>query len=236
MAKTKPKTTAATAVEIVPPAVQVVNTEEFGLALLDMGNAKPFMSFDANYDMDELDSKGQPKKMKKTGNYLLGKGLRKFATTQMTANWKSSQVKTESRGGEFSGKGNWFTAVIVKGKVTPLAVHKDDVETTLPDDAEKDTIANRVAIVRMGGLVYKVDRPRLYLRYEIVREKGDAPRAERKAFSKSEYRLPDGTIVDKKEVEPFLKVSRRIDETDIQVCSLSNVTRLAIDGVVFKVN
>jgi len=234
MAKTQTtQTQTTTAVTDGAPAVQVVNTEDFALALMELGNAPPIISYDAVYDMDEKKEDGSLKRMNKRGNPWIGKGLRKFQTGQATVNWASSEEKTEKRGGEYAGTGAWHTAVIVRNGTTPLSVHKEDIETTPPDG----NVNARRAIVRLGGLVYKTDKPRLYLRYEMKRAGGDEPRADRKVFTKSVYRLPDGTEVDAAEVKPYLKKkSQRKDETDIQTLSLPNVTRLAINGVIFKVN
>tara|TARA_Y100000034_G_C6811339_1_gene364623 strand:- start:132 stop:842 length:711 start_codon:yes stop_codon:yes gene_type:complete len=216
---------------------QNVTPSTLASILKDKGDVHSFVVFDAKYDMLVTDKRGQLSKMKKRGNPFLSKGLWKYATTQVTVNWKSSQEKTESRGGEWSGRGTWHTVVIIGGKVTPLSVHKDDIETFLPDDAERDNIFARRAVVKDGLLVYKTEHPQFYLRYEVVRgAKKDATcRAERPMRSKSVYQLSDNTFVDKKEVEPWLKPKSRKDETDIQVTCLSNLLYLQIDGQVFDI-
>jgi len=231
-------TTTKPTIVVVPPTtqpavpVQQVTPEALASILKDKGGRSSFLTFDAVYDMTEMDARNQPKKMKKTGNPFLASGLEKHATTQVTVNWASSQEKSEKRGGDFSGAGTWFTAVIVGGKVTPLAVHKADIETEPADGP----LAKRRAIVVNGGLVYKPNAKLFYLRYEIVRAPGDQPRQERTMRSTSHYQLPNGDKVDKSMVEPFLKSrGNREDETDIQVACLSNVTMLRIDGQVFDI-
>jgi hypothetical protein len=229
-------TTVITPVRDMP--VQTVKADTLASILKDKGGTPSFLSFDSVQDMAELDNKGQPKRMKKTGNPFLASGLLKFSKTQATVNWSDTKKKTESRGGEFSGKGSWHTVVIIGGEVTPLSVHKGDIETYLPDDAEKDSISNRRAVVKNGSLVYTAEKPRFYLRYEIVRgHKADSTsRADRPMRSESHYQTPEGVLVDKTEVEPHLKKrSPRIDETDIQVTCIGNIEGLRIDGERFEI-
>ena len=225
MAKTQtvtaPAVTVVPTVTVVPPVERTISVTPQILAsiLKDKGGASSFVSFLADYDMN---AKGKMLKGKAGNrNPFLGKNLRKIAKTQATVNWASSQKKTEDRGGEFSGKGSWHTAVIIDGKPTPLSTHKADIKT----DENGKAVLNE-----NGNLIYVVDSPRFYLRYETVRAAGDGARADRTMRSDSHYEV-DGVVVDKSEIEPWLPArSERKDETDIQVACLSNLTEIRIDG------
>jgi hypothetical protein len=220
---------AATSVTPIVTAQQAVTPQTLASILKDKGSRSSFVTFTAEYPMDN------PGKMTKKNNPFIGQGIRKISRTQVTVNWSSTQDKVEKRGGEFSGKGNWMQAVLIGNKVTPLAVHKDDIKTTvvlgLPDK-----LANRRAVVQDGLLIYTAQKPRFYLRYEVLRESGTKSRDKRKMRSTSHYVAPNGSVIGKKRIEPFLpKKQPRKDETDIQVTALENLTELRIDGTSFKI-
>jgi len=127
MAKTQTQTPPSTIVVI--PAIapqQVLSPQVLASVLKDKGGASSILAFSARYPMDD---KG---KMLKRGNPFVGRGIVKIARTQATVNWSSSEKKTEGRGGEFSGTGNHNQAVMIGAQVTPLSVHKEDIETYLP--------------------------------------------------------------------------------------------------------
>jgi len=232
MAKTQTQTPQTSPAIVVIPATapqQVVSPQVLASVLKDKGGSSSILAFSARYPMDD---KG---KMLKTGNPYVGRGIVKIARTQATVNWNSSQDKTEGRGGEFSGKGNHSQVVIVGGKVTPLSVHKADIETTLPEGKD-DKIANRVAVIKDGVLICTAPKPRFYLRYEIVRAPGKGERADRQMMSESFYQAPDGTLIADEDIKPFLPKSKpRTDKTDIQTTKLENITELRVDGTVFKI-
>ena len=53
--------------------------------------------------------------------------------------------------------------------------------------------------------------------------------------SKSVWRLPDGTEVDKAEIEPYLPIRNpREDNTDVQTTKLENVVELRAGGTVWR--
>jgi len=225
---------------ITPPtqpevAQQVVSGQTLASILKDKGGRLSFLSFEAKYPMDNKGKMVVKHRVDKTPNPFLGKGVVKVAKTQATVNWKSTEEKVENREGEFSGKGNYQQVVLVGGKVTPLATHKEDIETTLPD-GEEDKIANRVAVVKDGVLNFTTDHPRFYLRCEFVRAGGEGDRADRKMRSESHYQYPDGTLIEEEDIEPYLGAPKtRTDNTDIQMPSLNHITALKIDGETFKV-
>jgi len=231
------------------PNVRVfTNLIDFALSLVGI-KGHTFLSFDAVYDMCERDSKGKLKRMnatkrgdRSTQNPFIGSGLTKFAKTTATANF-DYEKKRESRGGEASeSEGNWQQALVLKGKLTPLTVHKGDIVTRLkdgidPNSSEALKIANQVAVLDADGSVQlKTDQPRLYLRYEVVREGGDDERAKRAMRSESVYLKANGEVVDKSEIVPYIREydAKRTDETDHQTCSLDSVVEIRIGGMVWR--
>lgn len=229
--QTKPTITVVTPTQPVP-AQQVVSGQTLASILKDKGGQSSFLSFKAEYPMDNKGKMVVKHRVDKTPNPFLGKGVIKVAKTQATVNWKSTEEKVENREGEFSGKGNYQQAVLIGGKVTPLATHKADIETTPADGP----VADRVAVVKDGVLNFIVDHPRFYLRCEFVRDGGEGDRADRKMRSESHYQYPDGTLIEKEDIEPYLSAPKtRTDNTDIQMPSLNHITELKIDGEVFKV-
>ncbi|MAE81281.1 MAG: hypothetical protein CMB80_01005 [Flammeovirgaceae bacterium] len=232
---TATKTSTVTTVPVtVVPAQQVVTGQTLASILKDKGGASSFISFEAVYSMDDK-GKMLVKDKAKNPNPYKGQGVVKIAKTQATVNWASSEEKTLKRGGEWSGKGTWHQVVLIEGKVTPICVHKADIETELPDELS-DSLNNRKAVVNEhGSLNYTAKNPRFYLRYEVVRKPGDGVRAERSMSSESEYFDAEDNIVPKEDIEPFLPVKTRKDETDIQVTALGNLRNLKIDGVQFNI-
>ena len=209
-------------------------TLALGLELCQLKGSQ-FVAFVAAYDMT---AKGKMvKKHRATGNpnpYL--SGLIKLSQTQASVTF-NYENKVESRGGEFGEtKGNWEQAVILQGKLTPLAVHKGDIETALPPGLP-DTVANRHAVMDASGSVQflPVDNLRLYLRCELTRDNGEGSRAERNLRVQSWYFLPDGTEVSYAEVEPYL-ASRpeRTDETDMVTVGLGNILAIRFGGVEWR--
>jgi|TARA_Y100000310_G_scaffold243112_1_gene247516 hypothetical protein len=133
MAKTQTQTQPSTIVVISPTAPQqVVSPQVLASVLKNKGGSSSILAFSARYPMDD---KG---KMLKRGNPYAGRGIVKIARTQATVNWSSSEKKTEGRGGEFSGTGNHNQAVMIGNQVTPLSVHKEDIETYLPAEVPDD--------------------------------------------------------------------------------------------------
>ena len=217
------------------------NAIDFALHLATLKGHK-FLRFNAVLNMDEKNRMNKTKRGdKKTRNPFIGRGLRKFSRTQATVSFDYAE-KVERRDGERGEtEGNWSQALIVKGKLTPLSIHKSDIVTRLkdgidPNSDEANKIANQVAVMDAEGTVQiKVSCPRLYLRYEIQRDGGDAERSKRKMRSESVYVLADGTVVDKKELADYLPQREpRNDETDFQVCSLEAVQELSVDGAVWR--
>jgi len=191
------------------------NPVEFATFLATLKGPQ-FMSYDAVYDME---AKGKMlKKNRVTGlpNPYFGRGLKKYATTQVTVNFDYKE-KVERREGEYSGKGNWTQAVLVGGKPSPLTTHKADV-TAGPNGEQRF-----------------VENPRLYLRCEIVRYGEGEKRADKEMRSTSEYRLADGTVVAYDDLKDYLPLpSERKDETDFICPSLENVVELRAGGVVWR--
>jgi len=211
------------------------NPIDFGLWLAGL-RGHQFMSFYAIYDMDG-DGKMNKNKRGTRGkntipNPYLGKGLCKVSHTEVTCCF-DYESKVERRGGdEPIEKGNWMQAVIVNGKITPLSTHKGDIvvdNTELP-------IAEQKAILDSNGTVqFNTDNPRLYLRYEIVRDSGNGERSERRMRCESKFVFADGTEIDKKELEDYLPpVQPRKDETDVQCTSLANIVELKAAGEIWR--
>lgn len=185
-------------------------------------------------------------------NPFIGSGLHKVQNCQATVTF-DYQKKREKRGGEEPEyRGTWHTVVMSNCKVSPLSVHKSDVVTELPKDKE-DKIANyRAVLDAEGNVQFTTDEPRLYLRYEIVRDHGEDDRQNRQMRLESRYLLPGKQHVrlitpdrayhwqgpcevERASLEPFLpKRQPRKDETDMQVLSLAHVIELRAGGKVFR--
>ena len=173
------------------------------------------LSFDAVYPFDEMSGVVKKHRVTKLPNPFLGIGLKKYSTTQATVNF-DYQSKVEKRDGEYSGKGNWSQCVVVNGLPSPISTHKDDCTVT-------------------DGVITFKENPRLYLRYEIIRSGEGETRADKDMRSKSVWRLPDGTEVDKAEIEPYLPIRNpREDNTDVQTTKLENVVELRAGGTVWR--
>jgi hypothetical protein len=215
----------------------------FGLWLADL-HGDQFMTYEAVYDLDKRMNKtkrGAPSRGPGAiKNPYLGQGLRKYAVTQTVVCFDYDR-KRELRGvPEPERKGNWIQAVVVNNRVTPLAVHKGDVVTTLKDgiDAaspEAGAIANLRAVLNdQGTIQFLVDNPRLFLRYEIQRQPGEGERHERKLRSKSIILRPDGTEVSKADLADYLKPSDDEREIDYGVTSLDGVLRVSISKTLWQ--
>lgn len=218
------------------------NAIDFALHLATLKGHK-FLRFNAVCNMDEGTRMNKTKRGdKKTRNPFIGRGLRKFSRTQATVSFDYAE-KVERRDGERGEtEGNWSQALIVKGKLTPLSIHKSDIVTRLKDgidpndENEANKIANQVAVMDAEGTVQiKVPNPRLYLRYEIQRDGGEGERHERRMRSESVYVLADGTVVDKKELADYLPPRpEKKDNTDFQVRPLETIQELSVDGAVWR--
>ena len=123
------KLAATTQVNVVPsvdPTNHVVHVTPDELRdILFARNGSSFCSFVAIYDMS---AKG---KMNIRGNSHHGNCF-KIAETQALVTFDYA-ASMERRGDEASGKGNWSQAVVRDdGSLTPLSVHKADVESFNP--------------------------------------------------------------------------------------------------------
>jgi hypothetical protein len=175
-----------------------------------------FMAYDAVFDMEAKGKMLVKHRVTKLPNPYVGRGLKKYSTTQVTVNF-DYEAKVEAREGEFSGKGNWTAAVLCNGKPTPLTTHKDDVSEG-PNGEQR----------------FKSDC-RLYLRCEIVRYGEGDKRCEKSMRSESEYRLADGTVVAYDDLKDYLPLpSERKDETDFITVTLSNIVELRAAGQVWR--
>ena len=242
------KTVDSTVVPVTDPIVRIIEVTPMELALALVGlQGSQFLSATSAIDMLVVNAKGQLTKMNKTGNPFLGKTLVKKTTQQATVNF-NYQKKRQARSGDApEHNGNWQTAVVINGKPTPLSTHKDDVKTKLTDDTTtaylnddgsiKDCIANHRAVFNSAGdIQFVTNNPRLYLRYETVRDGGGELRNDRKMRLQSVYVDAYGNEVAKSDVEPWLKSRKpRTDETDVQTLNLGNVSELRIGGIVYVI-
>jgi hypothetical protein len=205
-----------------------------------------FMSYIACFDMLETDGRGQLKKMKKTDNPFIGKSLYKVTKARLSVNF-NYESKVETRGGEKPGHhGNWSQVVIVQNQLTPISTHKEDILCKLETDPKKAQLdaegkiiyclANIQPILDDTGTVqFTTDDPRLYLRYELMREAGEGPRNERRMQLTSTYYDINGTEIPADKVEQFLKTRpERTDETDVQTTSLTHIAALTVNGITYR--
>lgn len=205
----------------------------------------PLMSQYAAYDMDEdgkmLKNKRGTRGKAAIANPFLGRGLTKYAVSKLTVSFDYYK-KVEKREGELGAtQGNWIQAVVINGKITPLATHKGDIVTRLKDgidvnSEEAKKIANQVAVMDdNGSVIFNTDKPRLYLRYEIVRRGNEESRNDNTMVSRSSYQTADGTVIDKKDLEDYLPERKpRTDETDVQLTSLDNIVELRFNGEIWR--
>ncbi len=183
-----------------------------------------FIGYDADITMDKRG------KMLQTDNPYAKRGMIKRSKGQATVNFDYGK-KVEKRGGAEAAKPGftWHTPVMIGGKVTPLSVHKNDV---VCDDAKGN--ARKAILDDNGDTQFITSDPKLYLRYEPVRDGGDGDRQDRKMRIESVYLIGDEEIPAEK-VKPFLsKRKPREDETDFQVLTLSEVTRLSVGGKIYR--
>jgi len=182
-----------------------------------------FIGYDADITMDKAG------KMRVTDNPFAKRGMIKRQTAQATVNFDYDKKREARDGDEPVRKGfTWHTPVMIKGKVTPLSVKKDDVVT---DDAKGN--ARKAILDKDGNTQFTTDEPSLYLRYEYVRDGGEGEREDRKMRSKSVYLIGD-EVIPTEEVEKFLPDKKRGDNTDFHVLTLGEVTRLSIGGKVYR--
>lgn len=218
----------------VPETIQQQVTPFALAAILAQIKGSSFLSTVCRYDMLAKGKMLKKHPVTKEPNPFLKHGLWKISEAQQTVNF-NYEDKVDRRGGEHGEtKGTWHTLVLIDNHVTPLSVHKADIETYVPDGME-DKINNRRAVVVNGNLHYLIDAPRLYLRYELVRDAGEGSRQDRKMRCESYYVDHEGKTVDKELVKPFVPDKERFDETDFQVTALTNVERLTIDRVRYVV-
>ncbi len=177
-----------------------------------------FISFDAVYDMDETGKMVKKHRVTKLPNPYLGLGLKKYSTTQATVCF-DYEAKVEARDGQLGSglRDPWSLAILVNGKPSPLSTHKADV-TEGPE-----------------GEYRFVPNPRLYLRCEFVRAGEGETREDKPLRTKSEYLLPDGTIVPYTDVEPYLPVyGENKSKTDFKLPKLSNLAELRAAGTIWR--
>jgi len=217
---------------------------DFGLYLAGL-KGQPILSQHAAYDMEAegkmLKKKDGSRKADAEKNPFYGTGLVKYSVSQMTVSFDYA-AKVEKRDGlRGETEGNWIQAVVIKGKITPLATHKGDIVTRLRDGIDPNTddakkIANQVAVFDAdGSVMFNTDSPRLYLRYEVIRNGNEVDRNEKKMRSRSCYRKADGTFVSKADIKPYLpKRKPRLDQTDYQLTTLDNVVELRFNGEIWR--
>ena len=220
------------------------NAVAFALYLMGV-EGYPLMSQYAVYDMDEdgkmLKNKRGTRGKNAVVNPYLGQGLKKYAVSKLTVSFDYYK-KVEKREGELGEtQGNWIQAVVINGKVTPLATHKGDVVTRLkegidPNSDEAKKFANHVAVMDdKGSVIFTADKPRLYLRYEIVRQGNSDDRNENRMISRSCYQTADGRVICKKNLEDYLPERKpRLDQTDVQLTSLENIVELRFNGEIWR--
>jgi hypothetical protein len=156
---------------------------------------------------------------------MLGKGKLKAAAKKFFTNGIFRHVKTtinvnydfgtkfENRTGEeYEAKGNWQQAVIVGGHISPLSIHKKDVEQLEP-----------VMKIRHNA--------NAYLRYESMTENQRNAGFGRNDFS--HYVDANGIEIDKETVKPFY-FDREEQIINHRTLTLSNVIRMQVDGEIYE--
>lgn len=191
-----------------PMIVELLNADELRDLLLAQKGAA-FLSFDADYNMLEVNAKGALTKMLKTGNPFLGGVLRKIATTNVLANFDYGDALERRTDGAETAADNgktWQQRIVLNGKPTPLTVHKDDV---LEYDGDGNTVK-----IRPGA--------RAYLNSE---------------FRSSEYRYidGDGNEVNKSAVAPYLPKRSERGAVKWHTVNLSNVTEMRMNGMTYRI-
>lgn len=188
-------------------------------------NARPmFASFEAEYNMDD---KGKMNKGRGANrNPYLGKGLKKLAKTNVLVNFDySAALERRTEGKETAADGNWQQAVIVDGKLTPLAIHKADIKTQPKADAEAKNLKGYAALEAVydaeGSIIIEAEEPRCYLRCEY-------------RSSESTYIL-DGEEVSAEAVKPWLP-KRQPQTVEHHTVTLANVTVARFDGTTYHIS
>jgi hypothetical protein len=83
---------------------------------------------DAEYNMDEVDSKGQLKRMKKRNNPFLGQNIIKKAVTEMLLTFHYDKSMEKRTGEAYVAGTSWHQPLLrTDGTLTPFAIHKADV-------------------------------------------------------------------------------------------------------------
>lgn len=188
-----------------------------------------FASVCCEYDMLEVNERGQLKKMNKRDNPFIGGTLRKIAKTSIMVNFDyAASMERRTDGEETAKDGNWQQALCIGGHLTPLTVHKGDIETRPKADAEprKDgtyKLADLEPILDDDdNVIFTVDEPRVYLRCEF-------------RSSESHYEDGEGNEIDKAEVNPHLKKSSAPGPVDHHTVTLNNVTEMKIGGETYRI-
>lgn len=230
----------ATAAVVSIPADQMLNVgfipnlKDFAFELMSLGGNQ-FMKLVARYSMDDANQ------MRSTDNPYFGQGIYKISTSMLTVNFDYDR-KVEGRGGERGEtRGSWHTVCMMGGKVTPISTHKGDVVTCVSPMAKPNPKTGKYSVNQLeavlddsGTIQFTTPDPRLYLRYEVVREAGDGSRQERTMKSSSEYFDADGEPFDVELIRPFFPDKSRKDETDFQLTPLAKVLELHAGGKIYR--